>query len=65
MVWRQPQKLMGETLRAGSSLGGTQTPGVRRRQEERGHSSRALNPREEAAAGEGVLTQELFGERGP
>ena len=65
LAWRQPQRLMGETLRAGGSLEGTGIPGVRRKQEERGSSRRALSAWEEAAEGGRVLTWGLCEDRGP
>ena len=65
LAWRQPQRLMGETLRAGGSLEGTETPGVRRKQEGRGPSRRALSAWEETAEGGRVLTWGLCEDRGP
>ena len=55
---------MGETRRAGGSLEGTGIPGVRRKQEEKGPSRRALSAWEEAAEGGRVLTWGHCGEGG-
>lgn len=60
-----PQKPMGGVLSAGKGLEDTQTPGVRRKQQEGGTGRRVLSSWEEAAAWGGVLTQGLLGEKGP